>query len=125
MNLDRRHLHFGYTLREKIESAVFTMRDEFNDITFLSGGLRENFELSDEEAVEIIRRCIHAMLDAGGVVMDRTKNMDYPLFLPTDRFGTTRDEITEAVIAEWLSRGGFDGKFDWAEYAFAFPDDHP
>ena len=100
------------------------MQDEFADLDTISGHAQGGFGLRGEDVVEFVRRSIHAMLDAGGVIMDRTQNEDYPLFLPTARFGTRRDEITEAVIAEWRARGGIEEPIGWGEYAFAMPDRH-
>lgn len=125
MNLDQLNVRGGFTIRESIDSWVFDMQHEFADLDMVAGYARGAFGLRGEDVVEFARRSIHAMLDAGGVIMDRTQNEDYPLFLPTACFGTTRDAITEAVIAEWRARGGIEGPIGWGEYAFAMPDDHP
>ncbi|WP_156381404.1 hypothetical protein [Aurantimonas sp. Leaf443] len=77
------------------------------------------FGLEGEWKIEFIRRCMRSLLNAGAVAVDLTGET-YPLFKATTRWGTEREEIIEAIIADWQARGG--GDLDWGDYPFTWPE---
>jgi hypothetical protein len=102
------------------------MRWEFEDLDTISGTGRKGFGFRDEELVEFVRLCILHMLEAGGVPIEPRMKDDYgPTFQRTDRFGTTREAITDNMLAEWRARGGAEKPLGWGVYAFAMPDAVP
>lgn len=111
------HRTYGTPILEWIETMADAIEDDHVSLWGILAGA-EGYYLDREETIEFARRCIGSLLDAGAVPVVIT-GMDSPMFAPTDRFGTQRDEIIEAVIADWLANGG--GELDWGVYPFTFP----
>ena len=63
---------------------------------------RDGFGLKDAALTDFVRRCIHALLDAGAIPVRGGKGTDYD-WLPQRQYGVTKDEITESIIREWLA----------------------
>ena len=59
-----------------------------------------SFGLSGEKLTDFVRRAIHALLDAGAVPVRSIPGSEYEWVRQT-QYGTTRDEIAEAIIREW------------------------
>ena len=69
---------------------------------------QSRFQLDGPQLVDFVRRSIVALLDAGGIAVDSGKGTDYTWVAKS--YGTTRDEIVNAIIAEWQASNG--AKFD-------------
>lgn len=108
----------GTPILEWIETIPAGIEDDHVSLWAILGAAR-GYGLDHEETIEFARRSIGSLLDAGAVPVVVT-GVDSPMFAPTDRFGTRRDEIIDAVIADWLANGG--GELDWGDYAFTFPE---
>ncbi|WP_156381403.1 hypothetical protein [Aurantimonas sp. Leaf443] len=108
----------GGTAKKWIEDIPLSIEDDHVSL-FKLDIISQGFGFTEEERFEFIRRCMRSLLDAGAVAVDLTGET-YPLFKATTRWGTEREEIIEAIIADWQARGG--GELDWGEYPFTWPE---
>lgn len=63
---------------------------------------RDGFHLAGRELEDFVRRAIHGLLDAGAIPVRGGKNTAFS-WVAQRQYGSNRDEITEAIIAEWLA----------------------
>ncbi|WP_156386335.1 hypothetical protein [Aureimonas sp. Leaf454] len=97
---------------------AYRARDEFETLDgIIESGMRA-FQFRGDDLVEFVRRSIYAMIDAGAKPFAGDIGGVAPDFYPTDRWGTTREEIADALITEWQKRGG--GELEIWSYPFAF-----
>jgi hypothetical protein len=62
---------------------------------------RDGFGFEGLDLNDFIRRCIHALIDAGAVPVKSGKGTDYE-WIAQEQYGKSKESIAEAVIAEWL-----------------------
>jgi hypothetical protein len=106
----------GTPILDWIEDIHYAIMDDHVSLWGLLSDANA-FGLDANERVEFVRRCLRSIFDAGAVPVVFTGKVT-PIFERTDRFGTTRDEIVEAVIADWLASGGSD--LEWGAYPFTY-----
>jgi hypothetical protein len=100
MTSERRGKFRGRTISEWISLVPGELsRDAVNLTQILSAGQIE-FELSESELVDYIRRNIIALLDAGAIPVGGGKGTGYE-WVAKYHYGTTKDEIASAIVAEW------------------------
>ncbi|GGD94577.1 hypothetical protein GCM10011390_11670 [Aureimonas endophytica] len=112
----------GTSVEDRIEGSVYRARDEFETLdAIVTNGIR-SWQFQGDDLIEFVRRCIYAMVDAGAKPFDGDIGGVAPNFYPTDRWGTTREDIADSLIAEWQRQGG--GELPFWSYAFAFVEDY-
>lgn len=80
---------------------------------------RRGFGLEGDELVGYVRRNLHALLERGAKpVVGAVDGIHY--WKVQGQYGTTPEEIADAVIREWLAAGGVDP--DPGGLWFALPD---
>ncbi len=97
-----RHKDYGTTLSEWIVLIPGELPVDAVGLWQVVPAGRDGFGLEGDALVDFVRRAIHALLDAGAVPVRGGKGTGYE-WLAQKQYGTTRDEITEAVIQEWLA----------------------
>jgi hypothetical protein len=63
---------------------------------------RDGFGLTRDDLIDFLRRSILALLDAGAVPVRGGRDTGYD-WIVQRQYGQSKQDITEAVIAEWLS----------------------
>jgi hypothetical protein len=81
---------------------------------------RAGFDLEGEALVEFIRRSIHSLLDAGAMPVRGAGIPGVEKWLLQTQYGRSKQEIAEAVIAEWL-RAGAPTPETWTGLWFGLP----
>ena len=112
----------GVPVELRIEGSIERARDEFETLDCIVDNGITSYEFEGDDLVEFVRRCIHAMVDAGAQPFDGDIGGVAPDFYPTDKWGRTREEIADALIAEWQRQGG--GELPFWSYPFAFVEDY-
>ena len=97
-----RHKDTGETLSDVIAKIP-------NELAYDAVGLwhfepigRISFGLTGDALVDFVRRAIRALLDAGALPVRGNPGGDYE-WVHQKQYGSLRDEIVEAIIAEWRS----------------------
>ena len=100
MNQEPIHKHYGTPLTEWIERIPNELpRDAVGIFQIVPAG-RDGFGLEGEELAEFVRRSIHRLLDAGAVPVRGGKGTGYE-WVRQSQYGSSKHEITEALIIEW------------------------
>ncbi len=100
MNKEPLHKRYGTPLSEWIELIPNELpRDAVGIYQIVPAG-RDGFGLTGDHLVDFVRRSIHGLLDAGAVPVRGGKGTGYG-WVWQRQYGTSKDEITEALIAEW------------------------
>ena len=81
----------------------------------------KSFGLEGEASVDFIRRCIHALVDAGAKPVRGAGKPNAWILQP--QYGADRYEIAEAVIAEWKAQGAPTPE-PWTGLFFGLPRDY-
>lgn len=68
---------------------------------------RYDFALEGAELVDFVRRCLWALVERGAVPVIGGGGTDY-FWIHQPQYGSAKEGIVEAVIAEWLKAGGGD-----------------
>ena len=102
MTDDPRHKLYGTPLSEWIALIPGELpRDAVGLFQIVPAG-RDGFGLKGAALTDFVRRGIHALLDAGAVPVRGGKGTGYE-WLAQKQYGTAKEEITEAIIREWLA----------------------
>ena len=102
MSDELRHLEYGTPLNEWIASIPGELPLDAVGLWQIVPAGRYGFRLTGADLLDFIRRGIHALLDAGAVPVRSGKGTGYE-WLAQKQYGTNKDEITEAIIREWLA----------------------
>ncbi len=122
MTQEPRHKRHGDTISEWIALVPGELTiDAVNLPQILSAG-QYGFELEGADLVDFIRRNIIALLDAGAIPVDGGAGTDYE-WVAKHNYGSTKDEIADGVVAEWLASDG-DEMYPWSVW-FARPRSNP
>jgi hypothetical protein len=81
---------------------------------------REGFGLDGEMLIDFIRRCIYALVDAGAMPVRGAGIPGVAKWILQPQYGRSKQEIAEAVIAEWL-RDGAPTPETWTGLWFGLP----
>ncbi len=102
MTMEPRHPRYGYTLSEAIDFFAGGLdRDAIGLWNIVPVG-RDAFKLKGGELTSFVRRSIQTLLDAGAVPVRGGSGTGYE-WIAQSQYGSSRDEITEAVLDEWLA----------------------
>lgn len=101
MNREPRHRKAGETLSEVISQYPGELDRDAVGIWQIVPGGKVDFGFSGDALVNYVRRAVHALLDAGAVPVKHIARSGYE-WTWQEQYGTMRDEITEAIIQEWL-----------------------
>ncbi|MEN6586584.1 MAG: hypothetical protein ABFE02_11150 [Sulfuricella sp.] len=107
MSVERRHRHFGDTIAEYIEKVPNELQIDAVGLWQVVPVGRYDFDLHGEELVDYVRRNIYALLERGAKpVVGATDGVHY--WELQTQYGSTSEEIVNAVVTEWLAAGGGD-----------------
>jgi hypothetical protein len=102
MNTEKLHKDYGVPMSEWISLIPNELpRDAVGMFQIVPAG-RDGFLFTGLELVEFVRRGIDALLKAGAVPARGKRGSDYE-WIHQKQYGATNNEITESIIAEWLS----------------------
>jgi len=113
MTHELRHKRYGHTVEEWI--ALVPNELEYAEVSLWHIAIAgiEGFGLSGEALTDYMRRNVIALLDAGGVPARHVANAIHGRgWLPAD-YGSTPDEIADAIVAEWLGQGAQPNWHHW------------
>lgn len=71
------------------------------------------FGFEGDELTEFVRLCVLRVLDAGAVPVRHSPEGMPLLWQEQTQYGTAKDEIAEAIVAEWLATGGGDPPWEY------------
>jgi hypothetical protein len=74
------------------------------------GGRSFGFERDD--LAEFVRLCVLRLLAVGAVPVRHAEDGDLE-WVEQTQYGMTKEEIADAVVAEWLETGGGNPEWDW------------
>jgi len=72
-----------------------------------------SFGFEGDDLAEFVRLCVLRLLDAGAVPARHSPKGEPLLWKEQTQYGTTKDEIADAIIAEWLATGGGDPPWEY------------
>lgn len=100
MTSEPRHRTYGTPMSEWISLVGDLDRDATGVWQLVPDG-RDGFGLQGDELIDFVRRSIHALLEAGAIPVRGGVDTEY-VWIPLKQYGSTNEDICEAVIAEWL-----------------------
>ena len=71
------------------------------------------FGFAGDELTEFVRLCVLSLLNAGAVPVRHGPDDAELQWVEQTQYGTMRDEIADAIIAEWLASGGGDPPWEY------------
>jgi len=63
-----------------------------------------SFGFEGDDLAEFVRLCVLRLLDAGAVPVRHSSQGEPMLWKEQTQYGTTKEQIADAIIAEWLQR---------------------
>lgn len=109
--------HYGTPMSETIALMPGTLNDLPVGMWQIVNDGRQGFGLEGTELAGFIRRCIYALIDAGAKPVAQDDSGKWWL---QNQYGSTKHEIAEAVIQEWLGQGAPTPKV-WTGLWFGLP----
>jgi hypothetical protein len=100
MTEEPRDRHYGTPLSEVIVQIPGELPIDAVGMFQIVPKGRDGFGFYGDELTHFVRRCIHALLDAGAVPVRGGKGTEYEWILQK-QYGTLKYEMTEAIISEW------------------------
>lgn len=97
-----RHKDTGAPIGEEIAKIPNELSHDAVGLWHIEPTGRVSFGLKDDALVEFVRLTLRGLLDAGAVPVKGAPGSGYE-WIRQRQYGTSRDEIVEAVIKEWLS----------------------
>ena len=114
-----RDRYFGNTVSERVAMYPEELPVDAVGLWQIIPFGRDSFGFEGDELTDFARRCITALLERGARPVRGGGNTAYDWILQP-QYGSTTEEIVEAVIAEWLASGG--GDPDPGDLWFALPE---
>jgi hypothetical protein len=115
-----RRSRYGETMSERIACWPRSLNDLPVGLWQIVGHARQGFDLEGDALIEFIRRSIYALLDAGALPVRGAGIVGVEKWILQPQYGRTKQEIAEAVIAEWL-RDGAPTPETWTGLWFGLP----
>ena len=107
MKLDIRHKIHGHTIAEHIRLVPGELPVDAVGLWQIIPAGRIGFGLSGDELTEFVRLCVLALLERGAKPVVGGGGTKYAwIFQP--HYGESNEEITDAVVSEWLAAGASD-----------------
>lgn len=72
-----------------------------------------SFGFEGDDLAEFVRLCVLRLLEAGAVPVRHGSNDGEREWAEQKQYGTTKEEIADAVVGEWLASGGVDPPWDY------------
>jgi hypothetical protein len=104
IDLTRKRPLLGDTVAEFIETRPYEIDGDGEGLWGIVPHGR-NFGFEGGELSEFVRLCILRLLKAGAVPVRHTKSGTV-LWEEQKQYGSSHEEIADAIIAEWLANGG-------------------
>ena len=100
MTDELRDKYYGYTINEAIELIPGELPVDAVGLWQIVPKGRDGFGLSGEALDDFIRRAIAALLEADAVPVRHVHGSDYEWDIQR-QYGSEREQIIEAILAEW------------------------
>ena len=101
----------GYTVAEYLELLPDEADGDGDGLwSVVKGG--QSFDFEGADLAEFVRLCVLRYLDAGCAPV-RFAEVGPMQWLEQKQFGTDKNEIADAVVAEWLAAGGGNPPWEW------------
>lgn len=71
-----------------------------------------SFGFEGDDLAEFVRLCVLRLLEVGAVPV-RHAGDGTLRWVEQTQYGTTKEELAEAIVAEWLETGGGNPEWDW------------
>jgi hypothetical protein len=115
-----RRSRYGETMSERIACWPGSLNDLPVGLFQIIFQGRTGFDLEGEALIDFIRRSIYALVDAGAMPVRGAGIPGVEKWIFQPQYGRTKQEIAEAVIAEWL-RDGAPTPETWTGLWFGLP----
>lgn len=110
IDLSRRS-RMGFTVSEFLEGLLFEVDGDGEGLwSIVPSGRGFGFEGS--ELAEFVRLSVMHMLEAGAVPALHRPLTERREWQEQTQYGSTKGQIADAVVAEWLAKGGGDPPWD-------------
>lgn len=96
-----RDKYYGRTMSEVISQISGELPFDAVGLWQIVPKGRDGFGLQGDGLADFVRRCIHALLSAGAVPVRAGAGTGYE-WVMQKQYGSTKTEITENIIREWL-----------------------
>lgn len=106
IDINRRHPG-GYTLAEYLQGLPLEIDSDGEGLWAIVPKAR-GFGFEGVEREAFVRLCVLRLLEAGAVPALHRPLTEPMEWIEQRQYGTTKDEIADAVVAEWLAKGGGD-----------------
>jgi hypothetical protein len=115
-----RHDYDGTPMSEIIKAMPSSLNDLPVGMWVIVDDGRRIFGLEGLELTDFVRRCIHALVDAGAKPIADGNSKQVNKWELQPQYGRSKHEIAEAVIKEWLEQGAPTPK-PWTGLWFGLP----
>jgi hypothetical protein len=106
MSEEPRDAYYGTTLSERIGQYLHQLS---SDAIYFAGIVsvgRMRFKLEGAELINFVRKCLNSIVEFGAIPVGGKKGVKYDYWVPLPSYGSTKGEIVENIIKEWLAKGG-------------------
>lgn len=110
IDLERKRL-LGDTVAEYLEGIPYYIDSDGESLWHIVPGGR-SFGFEGGELAEFVRLCVLRLLEAGAVPV-RPADEGILNWIEQTQYGSSNEEIADAIVAEWLEAGGNDPEWHW------------
>jgi len=107
MKLDTRHKLYGHTIADHIQTVPDELSVDAVGLWQIVPAGCDGFELSGDDLIEFICRCVLALLERGAKPVVGGGGTVYDWLLQP-QYGETNEEIADSIVNEWLATGAID-----------------
>ena len=111
IDVNRRHPG-GFTLEKYLQSLPLEIDSDGEGLWAIVPKAR-GFGFEGVERAEYVRLCVLRLLEAGAVPVRHSSQGEPMLWKEQTQYGTTHEEIADAIVAEWLATGGEDPPWEY------------
>ncbi|MBX9861600.1 MAG: hypothetical protein K2Y42_02500 [Hyphomicrobium sp.] len=99
------------TVSNYIETISYYIDSDGESLWRIVPGGR-TFGFDGDELAEFVRLCVLRLLEAGAVAVRHAD--EGPLnWVEQTQYGSSNEEVADAIVAEWLEAGGGDPEWHW------------
>jgi hypothetical protein len=110
IDLERKRL-LGDSVAEYLETIPYYIDSDGESLWHIVPGGR-TFGLDGNELAEFVHLCVSRLLESGAVPVRPAD--EGPLnWVEQTQYGSSNEEIADAIVAEWLEAGGGDPEWHW------------
>lgn len=99
--------NLGYTAAEYLHDLPYDTDGDGESLWRIVPQGR-GFDFAGAELAEFVRLCVLRLLESGAVPVRHSPQGERLLWKEQTQYGTTHEEIADAIVAEWLEAGGGD-----------------